>query len=205
MSTVQPLSPSPRPQLTPFSTAYDDGRTQSLLCLHGTLPITYRQATYNIPVAIWITRDYPREHPIPYVVATPDMLIRSSQHIDLSGRCNVEYAQNWQRKSEVRDSIPSSDLLIQPSFPSIPRVATSSLSWKPCRTTSPRSLRCTRNQKIIRIQNLPPLRHRPTITTQNRHPHSPVHSPSSFSSLDHRKTCLSRQLHHHRSWPPYQL
>jgi ESCRT-I complex subunit TSG101 len=95
------LSPSHRPQLIPFSTAYDDGRTQLLLCLHGTLPITYRQATYNIPVAIWITRDYPKEHPIPYVVATPGMLIRSSQYIDLSGRCNIEYIRNWQRKSEV--------------------------------------------------------------------------------------------------------
>ena len=115
----QLISPSPTPQLILFSTAYDDGRSQLLLCFHGTLPITYRQATYNIPVAIWLTRDYPKEHPIPYVVATPDMLIRSSPYIDLSGRCNIEYIQNWQRKSEVRDYIPSSDLPIQPSFLSI--------------------------------------------------------------------------------------
>lgn len=102
MSTVRPLSLSPAP-LTCLSTAYDDGRTQLLLCIHGTLPIAFRQASYNIPVAIWVARDYPKDPPIAYVVATPDMLIRSSQYIDLSGRCSIEYIQNWQRKSEVRD------------------------------------------------------------------------------------------------------
>ncbi|KAF9653087.1 UEV-domain-containing protein [Thelephora ganbajun] len=101
MSTVQSISFSfSSPPHPARCTAYDDGRTQLLLCLHGTLPITYRQATYNIPVAIWITREYPKEHPIAYVVATSDMLIRSGQCVDLSGRCNIEYIQNWRRKSE---------------------------------------------------------------------------------------------------------
>lgn len=86
--------PSPLP-------AFDDGRTQLLLCLHGLLPITYRGAPYNIPMAFWITRDYPRHPPIAYVVPTTNMLVRSGKYVDVSGRCNTEYIQNWERKDEV--------------------------------------------------------------------------------------------------------
>ncbi|EIW85218.1 UEV-domain-containing protein [Coniophora puteana RWD-64-598 SS2] len=79
---------------------YDDGRSQLLLCLHGTLPITFRGTTYNIPIAVWIAREYPRRPPIAYVVPTQDMLVRSSKHVDVSGRCLTGYIQDWERKSE---------------------------------------------------------------------------------------------------------
>ncbi|KAG2132481.1 UEV domain-containing protein, partial [Suillus bovinus] len=80
---------------------YDDGRTQLLLCLHGVLPISFRGASYNIPIAVWITKEYPRQPPIVYVVPTQDMLVRPSKHVDVSGRCNVEYIQHWEKKSEA--------------------------------------------------------------------------------------------------------
>jgi ESCRT-I complex subunit TSG101 len=197
MSTVQPLSLSrPAPAHPPL--AYDDGRTQLLLCLHGLLPITFRQAAYNIPLAIWLPRDYPKDHPIPYVLATPDMLIRSSQYIELSGRCNIEYIQNWQRKSEVRDH-----LILRSLDPTLirtdSRVAASSVSWKPCRSTSPKSLPSTRNPGIL--QPLIPLflRYRPTVIPQNPHPRSPVHN----TSTDRRQTHLFRPPHHHRNRSRY--
>ncbi|KAI0818582.1 Vps23 core domain-containing protein [Irpex lacteus] len=60
-------------------------RTQLLLCLHGLLPIAYH---------------YPRQPPITYVVPTSDMLVRSGKYVDVSGRCNIEYLQNWEKKSE---------------------------------------------------------------------------------------------------------
>ena len=82
--------------------AYDAGRTQFLLCIHGLLPISYRQSSYHIPVASWLTRDYPREPPIAYVVPTSDMLVKPGKYMDVSGRCTIEYLQNWARKSEVR-------------------------------------------------------------------------------------------------------
>ena len=69
--------------------------------MHGLLPITFRNASYNIPVAIWVTRDYPRQPPIAYVVPTADMLVRAGRHVDVSGRCNIEYAEQWARKHEV--------------------------------------------------------------------------------------------------------
>ncbi|KAK0210715.1 UEV domain-containing protein [Desarmillaria ectypa] len=90
------------PSLRPKSDVYiyDDGRTQLLLCLHGLIPISYRGASYNIPVAIWLTREYPVQPPIVYVVPTNDMLVKAGKYIDVSGRCNIEYMQNWSRKSE---------------------------------------------------------------------------------------------------------
>ncbi|KAH7916050.1 UEV domain-containing protein [Hygrophoropsis aurantiaca] len=80
---------------------YDDGRTQLLLCVHGLLPISFRGASYNIPVAVWVTREYPKHPPIVYVVPTQDMLVRPSKYVEVSGKCNLEYLQNWERKSEA--------------------------------------------------------------------------------------------------------
>lgn len=37
-----------------------------------------------------------------YVVPTSDMLVRPSNHVDLSGKCNLEYSANWLRKPDVR-------------------------------------------------------------------------------------------------------
>ncbi|EJD53040.1 UEV-domain-containing protein [Auricularia subglabra TFB-10046 SS5] len=79
---------------------FNDGRTQLLICVHGLLPISYRGATYNIPVAIWITYGYQREPPLAYVVPTSDMFVRASKAVDPSGQCDIEYLRNWQRKSE---------------------------------------------------------------------------------------------------------
>jgi hypothetical protein len=93
------------------SVAYDDGRQQLLLCLHGLIPISYRGANYHIPIAVWLARDYPREPPIAYVVPTRDMLVRPGPHVEPSGRCSVAYSQNWERKPEVStlplDRVPS--------------------------------------------------------------------------------------------------
>lgn len=81
--------------------AFDDGRTQLLLCVHGLLPISFRNASYNIPVAVWITRDYPKQPPITFVVPTNDMLVKPGKYLDVSGRCNIDYLQHWERKDEV--------------------------------------------------------------------------------------------------------
>lgn len=81
--------------------AYDDGRAELLLCVHGLLPISFRGASYNIPVASWIPHEYPRKAPIVYVVPTSDMLVRASKAVDPSGRCNFPYLQDWEQKSEV--------------------------------------------------------------------------------------------------------
>ncbi|KAI7889166.1 UEV domain-containing protein [Mucor mucedo] len=73
----------------------NDGHTQLLLCLHGTIPITYRSIPYNIPVAFWIPKEYPKSSPIPYVKPTANMLIREGRHVDISGMCYHHYRSSW--------------------------------------------------------------------------------------------------------------
>ncbi|KAJ7940674.1 Vps23 core domain-containing protein [Mycena leptocephala] len=82
--------PSLRPKSDVYT--YDDGRTQLLLCIHGLLPISFRGASYNIPIALWLTRDYP--------LPTTDMLVKPGPHLDVSGRSSIDYVLQWARKSE---------------------------------------------------------------------------------------------------------
>ncbi|KAL5635666.1 hypothetical protein ACGC1H_004462 [Rhizoctonia solani] len=90
------------PALKPKNDVYtfNDGRAQLLLCVHGLIPITFRQATYNIPIAIWLPLEYPRLPPLVYVVPTSDMLVKSGRNVDPSGECTFDYLDNWRRKSE---------------------------------------------------------------------------------------------------------
>lgn len=85
--------------------AFDDGRTLLLLCLHGTLPITYSSARYNVPVAVWVPLDFARSPPMVYVVPTSGMLVRKGKGVELDGRVSEtewEYLKGWRRKWEVR-------------------------------------------------------------------------------------------------------
>ena len=82
--------------------AYDDGRAELLICIHGLLPISFRGASYNIPIAVWIPHNYPKEVPLVYVVPTSDMLVRASKSVDPSGKCSFPYMEAWERKSEVK-------------------------------------------------------------------------------------------------------
>ena len=66
--------PSLCPRTDVFSacslTAHDDGRSQLLLRLTGTVPIEFRGAVYHIPTDFWIPRAYPCEPPVSYTHLT---------------------------------------------------------------------------------------------------------------------------------------
>ncbi|KAE9387486.1 UEV-domain-containing protein [Gymnopus androsaceus JB14] len=85
---------------------YDDGRTHLLLCLHGLLPINYRNSTYHIPIDMWIPFSYPRSAPIVYVVPTQGMMVKNSKYVELSGRCDVASYEgtkgSWLDKGEKK-------------------------------------------------------------------------------------------------------
>lgn len=81
--------------------AYNDGHTQLLLCVHGTVPITYRSIPYYIPVAFWIPSEYPRSPPMPYVKPTSNMLVREGKHVDKSGLCYHPYRSSWKENPNV--------------------------------------------------------------------------------------------------------
>ncbi|GAC76194.1 vacuolar sorting protein [Moesziomyces antarcticus T-34] len=80
---------------------FNDGRTQLLLTLEGTVPVEFRNTTYNIPVAYWIPRDYPREPPMAFVAPTPDMAIRKGPNVDPSGEIGGNYIARWRSKPEA--------------------------------------------------------------------------------------------------------
>lgn len=163
MRPVLVLLPSP-PDLS--SLAYDDGRTQLLLCVHGLLPISFRNASYNIPIAVWLTRDYPRQPPIAYVVPTADMLVKAGKHIDVSGKCEIEFMQNWARKSEV-GGVALLSVCVIDRLPSR-RAAISRRCWKPCSTNSRKNRRSMQSLQIHSSSSKDLLRHSNTPRTDLR-------------------------------------
>ncbi|RMZ70442.1 UEV domain-containing [Pyrenophora seminiperda CCB06] len=74
---------------------YENGASTLLLLLTGTLPVTFRGATYGFPVAIWVPHAYPREPPIVYVTPAHDMVLRPGQHVSTDGRVYHPYLAQW--------------------------------------------------------------------------------------------------------------
>ncbi|KAK6513335.1 hypothetical protein TWF281_004966 [Arthrobotrys megalospora] len=79
---------------------YDDGRSDLLLCLHGTLPVSFRGAVYNIPLNVWIPHQYPNTPPTVMVVPGKNMAIRPTNHVDTNGRCYHPYLAYWSQNSD---------------------------------------------------------------------------------------------------------
>ena len=65
---------------------FETGEVQQLLNLSGTIPIKYKEENYNIPVKIWVLRDYPETPPFCYVIPTKDMELSVSPYLDHSGK-----------------------------------------------------------------------------------------------------------------------
>ncbi|KAL1960612.1 hypothetical protein VTO42DRAFT_7191 [Malbranchea cinnamomea] len=74
---------------------YENGASALLLQISGTLPVTFRAATYHFPITVWVPHGYPREPPLVYVTPTQDMLIRPGQHVSGEGRVYHHYLANW--------------------------------------------------------------------------------------------------------------
>ncbi|KAI4624403.1 hypothetical protein J4E83_004077 [Alternaria metachromatica] len=85
--------PSLSPKTEPYT--YENGSSALLLLLSGTLPVTFRGATYGFPVAIWVPQSYPREPPIVYVTPAQDMVLRPGQHVSTDGRIYHPYLAQW--------------------------------------------------------------------------------------------------------------
>lgn len=65
------------------------------------MPVAFRGAAFNIPVAIWIPRAYPREAPLVYVTPTTEMAIRPGQHVSVEGMVYHPYLANWSSHWDV--------------------------------------------------------------------------------------------------------
>lgn len=76
---------------------FPTGVSKELVCLDGTIPVSFRDATYNIPVGVFLSDNHPLEAPICYVRPTRDMTIKTSRHVDGSGRVYLPYLSEWNR------------------------------------------------------------------------------------------------------------
>ncbi|XP_070577374.1 uncharacterized protein [Ptychodera flava] len=83
--------------LKPQQDDWDDGegKMKKTLNLSGTIVISYQGNNYNIPVCIWILRDYPESRPLCFVRPTHDMAIKASPVVDPAGKIMLPYLQNW--------------------------------------------------------------------------------------------------------------
>jgi ESCRT-I complex subunit TSG101 len=100
---VQDVSPllDSFPNLFPSIQVYthNDGSSSRLLCFNGTLPVTYRGLTYNIPIELWLPEMYPNGAPIMFVRPTQDMLINPSNEVDPNGRVYHSVLHSWNFQS----------------------------------------------------------------------------------------------------------
>lgn len=90
-----------KPKLDNF--VFPDGTTKEMLQLDGTIPVTYKGNTYNIPVSIWLVDTHPYNPPICYVKPTSTMQIKASKHVDMNGKVYLPYLHEWKH--------PTSDLM----------------------------------------------------------------------------------------------
>jgi len=94
------------PTLIPTQDTFvtNDGTSQLMLLLDGTIPISFRNLVYHIPVNIWIADEYPMEPPVCFVVPTKDMIIKNNhQHVDPTGLCYLPYLSQW--RSELSNLV----------------------------------------------------------------------------------------------------
>lgn len=97
---------------------FPNGVCKDLVCLDGTIPVTFREATYNIPVGIFISDNHPIEAPICYVRPTKDMTIKTSRHVDGSGRVYLPYLSAWNKNtSDILSSIQVMQIVFGQSCP----------------------------------------------------------------------------------------
>ncbi|XP_078000102.1 uncharacterized protein LOC144452815 [Glandiceps talaboti] len=73
----------------------EDGKIKKTLNVSGTVPIDYQGASYNIPVCVWILKDYPQRAPVCFLRPTRGMAIKACSYVDPSGKIQLQYLQNW--------------------------------------------------------------------------------------------------------------
>ena len=94
-------------------------------------PITFKGATYNLPLHIRVIPDYPAAAPVVFLVPTPDMaVVRNHRNVDQTGRCYFPYLSSWSalnsNLSGVVDVMTSSFSEVPPLY-SKPKVSNLSL------------------------------------------------------------------------------
>ena len=90
-----PLGHHLRPNTEPFLNN-DGTSTPPVLVLSGTLPMTYRGVTYNLPIDMFLPPPYPSRPPTVFVRPVASMAIRENhRHVGLDGQVYLPYLHEW--------------------------------------------------------------------------------------------------------------
>lgn len=152
---------------------YPTGIVKELICLLGTIPVTFRQAVYNIPVQIYMSDTHPYEAPIAYVRPTPEMSINVSEAVDSSGQIKLPCLNEWNHQN--------SDLYMLLNMMSIKFSEQTPLFSRPSRNSSMASASTAAIGKNYSSSSTPPYPSdiRPAYSAT---PPYPADTRSSFSS-----------------------
>ncbi|XP_062246884.1 tumor susceptibility gene 101 protein isoform X1 [Platichthys flesus] len=74
---------------------YNDGSIKDLMSLTGTLPVEFNDASYNIPVCLWLEDSYPQTPPLCYIKPTQDMMILRGNYTSSNGEVELPYLEDW--------------------------------------------------------------------------------------------------------------
>ncbi|EDV19712.1 uncharacterized protein TRIADDRAFT_33034, partial [Trichoplax adhaerens] len=74
---------------------YNDGRESSLFCMDGTIPVVYKGTTYNIPICIYLEKNYPHQSPICFVRPTNYMILKQTKIVNADGKVSISYLLDW--------------------------------------------------------------------------------------------------------------
>ena len=94
-----PLGHHLRPTTEPLM-LNDGTSTPPVLMLSGTLPMTYRGVTYNLPIDMYLPPPYPLRPPTVFVRPVASMAIKENhRHVGLDGKVYLPYLHEWRPQS----------------------------------------------------------------------------------------------------------
>ena len=65
---------------------HDNGHSEELANLSGTIPAYYKGKQYNFPIEMWLYTSFPDSAPLVFVKPTSTMSIRQGRHVDANGK-----------------------------------------------------------------------------------------------------------------------
>uniref|UniRef100_A0A8C3B3C0 Zgc:123278 n=1 Tax=Cyclopterus lumpus TaxID=8103 RepID=A0A8C3B3C0_CYCLU len=68
---------------------------KNLMSLTGTIPVTFKDKTYNIPVCLWIEESYPQTAPICYVRPSCEMMVLRGKYTSSNYEVLLPYLEEW--------------------------------------------------------------------------------------------------------------
>mmetsp|Transcript_8678 Transcript_8678/g.15911 ORF Transcript_8678/g.15911 Transcript_8678/m.15911 type:complete len:425 (-) Transcript_8678:262-1536(-) len=103
---------------------HNDGTESFLLMLEGTIPITYKGATYNIPIEVIVSAAYPSTAPLCFVRPVKGMEVkRDHRHVAMDGSVHLPYLTSWRGENTLvtlADNMASAFSLQPPVFATRP-------------------------------------------------------------------------------------